>query len=243
MTNRLKGPGDPIARSTSQLRRAAEPKVQKKSQTQAQSVDTAPELQADFTDRVDPRSLPKSFGGQQSPLGGLIHSGFDILARLYGLDGAQGALQLQLAALGGSEAPEAAFSAESRKSSTRQFVSLGFEREEATRLVDLLAFVVAGLFTAPGTKKSHRELQIQHEIDGFRRAVTEMRKSPLGERDSMLAKVGEQLLGKADQIGQRLKDSGAKELPRELELVENRIRAVFDIVEIVSRNVLATPAA
>ncbi|MCK6548079.1 hypothetical protein L6R52_19670 [Myxococcota bacterium] len=240
MTKPLKPVGVGASQAGQVRPRAEGVKVQKKS---AQSLPGATDVAdvekqsgVDYTDRVDGRTLPKSLGSQQSPLTGLIYSGFDTLAKLYGLDGAQGAVQLQLRALGGAEPPEAAFSQDSRKATTRQFVSLGFPREDAAKLVDLLAFVVAG-FTDPGAKKSHRELKIQQEIDGFRKTLAEMKKAPLDERESMLAKSGEALLGKANQVAARTSELPESALPDALKIVEQRVRSVFDIVKLVQANI------
>lgn len=196
-------------------------------------------VEADPIDRIDPRTLPASgIAGKESPLTSVLWAGVDHLAALQGWEGQQGSLQVLFTALGVNEAPEHAFSADSRKNATRQFVSLGFDREEAKKLVDLLAFVVAGLYTDPGMKKSTRELKIEHEVERSRKALVEILKAPLQAREAKVAKLGADLLGKADQLQTRLAEVPAKDLPSALKTVEKRVRAVFEIVNVVSQHAL-----
>jgi hypothetical protein len=190
---------------------------------------------------VDPHSLAgQTIAGVTSPLTAVMWSGIELLARSNGYNGQGQAdpLSMLMSALGSSEKPEDALSKESRDASRRQFVSVGFEREKAGELVNLLAFVVAGMYTDPTHKKRSRENVIQHEIDNIRAGITDIKKTPYPEREEKLAKVLGELFSFADDINKRTEGLQGKELPEPLKVAVERMRAVFAITSIISSHVL-----
>jgi hypothetical protein len=216
-----------------------------KRSTATQQVDSTVEQRgADDVDRIDGReSLPKSFGtNAQSPLTALVQAGWEKMAKLYGSEGQQGALDLQIAVLGGSDPKASPLSNDTTKTLERQFVSLAFSREEATKLVGLLGTVFGGLVDEPGLKKSHRERQIEVEIDKFRRELVDIKKTSFTpERDAKIADLANQLLGVADGFQKRL--NGLSSTPAVLGTFENRVRAVFDVVTLLKDHFFPGAAA
>lgn len=189
---------------------------------------------------IDPRAFAGStINGVQSPLTELVWSGVQQLAERNGWAGGQAhPMAMLMSALGSTEKPDDAFSKESRDATRRQFVSIGFERSKAGELVDLLAFVIAGLYTDPGAKKRSRENLIQHEIDTIRSGITDIQKTPLPEREAKLAKVLKDLLSRTNQLKQRTEGLKDKELPDALKVAPDRIRAAFSAVSIIHSHVI-----
>lgn len=203
-----------------------------KAALRAQITDTAATEQQSFTGQT--------IAGVTSPLTQMMWSGIELLAKKNGYTspGQADPLSMLMSALGPTEKPDEALSKESRDATRRQFVSIGFEREKAGELVNLLAFVVAGLYTDPTHKKRSRENVIQHEIDNIRAGITDIKKSAYPEREQKLAKVLGDLMSYANDINKRTEGLQGKELPEPLKVAVERMRAVFAITSIISSHVL-----
>lgn len=195
--------------------------------------------QANDVDELDPRVFAgSSINGVDSPLRNVVDLGIAQLAEKY-YGGAQAhPLAMLMSALGPTDKPDDVFSKEARDTARRQFVSIGFDRDKAEKLVNYLSFVISGLYTDPGAKRRARETLIRHEIDKIRAGITDIQKTPYPEREEKLAKVLKDLLTRTDQLEARTKDLADKELPEALKVPVQRIKSAMAAVGIITAQVL-----
>jgi hypothetical protein len=174
----------------------------------------------------------------ESPLTALVWQGINELAKQNNWVGPDANPIAKLfSALGPTERPDVTYLKDQRNQTRRQFVSLGFNTNQAGNLVDLLAFVAGG-FTDPMAKRKARENFIQHEIDSVRTAIGDILKKPLRDRDAPFAKLMQGLKERTEAVERRTEHLTGKELPEPLNVVVERLRAVNAIASIIAAHVL-----
>jgi len=239
-TKRLRGNGGGSGQITTQQQGRIGKTKEKGATEKTRKTESTKQLDVEG---IDPQVFAGlSINGVDSPLRSVVDQGVAQLAEKY-YGGAQAhPLAMLMSALGPTDKPDDVFSKEARDTARRQFVSIGFDRDKAEKLVNYLSFVISGLYTDPGAKRRARETLIRHEIDKIRAGITDIQKTPYPEREEKLAKVLKDLLARTEQLEARTKDLADKELPEALKVPVQRIKSAFAAVGLITAQVLPPKA-